>query len=210
MFTGIVQGQANVEHIEKRNHLYQFRFSFPGKSLDGIQKGASISINGTCLTVVDFSINANQESVSANFDVMMQSLNLTNLKELIVGDFVNFERAAKLGDEIGGHPLSGHIFNQCRVISIEKPENNFIIEFSIPDSCKPYLFDKGYVGLNGCSLTIANVNEDSFKVFLIPETLEVTTFGKIQIGDWTNIEIDSQTQTIVDTLYAMKHAGKLI
>jgi riboflavin synthase len=210
MFTGIVQGQAKVDQIEKRNQLHRIRFTFAAGSLIGLKKGASIAINGTCLTVVDFIAGTDQDFATATFDVMMKSLDLTNLQYLKEGDLVNYERAAKIGDEIGGHLLSGHVFNQCTVRSIEKPENNFIIEFSLPDACKPYLFDKGYVGLNGCSLTIADINDESFRVFLIPETLEVTTFGKIKIGDKVNIELDSQTQTIVDTLLAMKSAGKLV
>ncbi len=204
MFTGIVQGKAKVVGIIKRPLLHRINFSFPTGSLDLIKVGASIALNGTCLTVVD--INDQSAPSIATFDVMMQTLSHTNLENLKEGDEVNFERAAKIGDEIGGHLISGHILGTCRVTSIQTPENNVIITFEKPESWGKYIFDKGYIGLNGCSLTIAEVTDDSFSVYLIPETLDVTVFGSIRVGDKVNLEVDAQTQTIVDTLYAMKMA----
>lgn len=196
MFTGIVQGQATLSSIKKNSTSSSFEFNFPSGSLNDITQGASISINGTCLTVT----HHNLEKSSANFDAIEETLRLTNLDMLEVGDKVNFERSAKIGDEIGGHLMSGHIHSKLEVINIEQTLENCRVYLELSDSIKPYILNKGYVGLNGCSLTIAELFDTSFSVHLIPETLKVTTFGHLSIGDRVNLEIDSQTQAIVDTV----------
>ncbi len=194
MFTGIVQCALPIVSIEKKTGLWCLSLSLPETMLIGLKVGASIALNGTCLTVTSI------EGRTVTFDVMMATLNLTNLGHLEAGTEVNVERAAKFGDDIGGHQLSGHVFSTLQVVEIERPENNTIIWFALKEQHKAYIFDKGYVGLNGCSLTIAQVKEDRFCVYLIPETLSVTTFGKLKVAHVVNLEIDSQTQTIVDTV----------
>ncbi len=194
MFTGIVQCALPITSIEKKTGLWCLGLTLPEAMLEGLKIGASIALNGTCLTVTSI------EGCIVTFDVMMATLNLTNLAHLEAGTEVNVERAARFGDDIGGHQLSGHIFSTLNVVEVERPENNTIIWFGLEKQHTAYIFDKGYVGLNGCSLTIAQVKEDRFCVYLIPETLSVTTFGKLAVGDIVNLEIDSQTQTIVDTV----------
>ncbi|MEH6343753.1 MAG: riboflavin synthase subunit alpha [Bermanella sp.] len=194
MFTGIVQRTLPIESISKQTGLWTFNLILPTEMLEGLKIGASIALNGACLTVTSI----DQQKVS--FDVMMATLNVTNLSHLAQGSWVNVERAARFGDDIGGHQLSGHVFGQVDIVEIERPENNCIIWFDLPDDYKAYIFDKGYVGLNGCSLTIAKVEESRFCVYLIPETLSITTFGKLEVGAKINLEIDSQTQTLVDTV----------
>ncbi len=194
MFTGIVQRTLPIESISKQTGLWTFNLILPIEMLEGLKIGASIALNGACLTVTSI----DQQKVS--FDVMMATLNVTNLSQLVQGSWVNVERAARFGDDIGGHQLSGHVFGQVDIVEIERPENNCIIWFDLPDDYKAYIFDKGYVGLNGCSLTIAKVEESRFCVYLIPETLSITTFGKLEVGAKINLEIDSQTQTLVDTV----------
>jgi riboflavin synthase len=194
MFTGIVQCAVKIERIEKKPGLWTFTLALPQNLIPGLTIGASVALNGTCLTVT--SINENH----VTFDVMMASLKLTNLQALKEGSLVNVERAAKFGDDIGGHQLSGHVYGVAKVVEIERPENNCIVWFELLDGFKPYVFDKGYIGLNGCSLTIAQVEEDRFCVYLIPETLNVTTYQNVQVGDGINLEIDSHIQAIVDTV----------
>lgn len=196
MFTGIVQGQAELISVEGDQNLRHFHFQFPDGSLEKVQKGGSIAINGTCLTVTGFDSAENK----AQFDAIAETLKLTNLSTLKVGDFVNFERAAKIGDEIGGHLMSGHIHSCVTINKILKSNENCSVYFQLEEACKPYILAKGFVGLNGCSLTVGEVSEDFFNVHLIPETLEITTFGRLKIGDKVNLEIDSQTQAIVDTV----------
>lgn len=194
MFTGIVQSAIKIDQIEKKTGLWTLTLSLPDNLIPGLTLGASVALNGTCLTVT--SISGNQ----VTFDVMMASLALTNLQHLSQGSLVNVERAAKFGDDIGGHQLSGHVHDMVNVVEVERPENNCIVWFELKPEHQAYIFDKGYIGLNGCSLTIAQVKEDRFCVYLIPETLSVTTYQNVKVGDAINLEIDSHTQAVVDTV----------
>ncbi|HET8799691.1 MAG TPA: riboflavin synthase subunit alpha [Marinobacter sp.] len=194
MFTGIVQGIAVIEEVTAATGLSTLAIRLPEQQADGVTIGASVAINGTCLTVT------RQSGTVLTFDAMQETLRLTTLGELTPGDSVNFERAARIGDEIGGHLLSGHIHTTARIVEILRSENNVTLWFDVPDEWTRYLFPKGYVAINGASLTIGEVRGNRFNVHLIPETLRATTFGGITEGSRVNIEIDSQTQTIVDTL----------
>lgn len=194
MFTGIVQGIATIDEITSLPGLSTLAVRFPEEKVEGVSIGASVAINGTCLTVT------RQEGNTLFFDAMQETLRLTTLGELEAGATVNFERAARIGDEIGGHLLSGHVHTTATIVEIERPENNVTIWFDVPEAWMRYIFPKGYIAINGASLTIGEVRDNRFNVHLIPETLRATTFGTAQTGDRVNIEIDSQTQTIVDTL----------
>ena len=134
------------------------------------------------------------------FDLMGETLRLTNLGALHVGDRVNIERAARFGDEIGGHPMSGHIIGTAEVTRVIETENNRQLWFCLPDGLSKYVFTKGYIGIDGISLTVGEVAEEEFSVNLIPETLARTQIGSRRPGDRVNIEIDPQTQVIVDTV----------
>ncbi len=194
MFTGIVQGIATVSDVAAKPGLNTLAIQFPEGSVDGVSIGASVAINGTCLTVT------RQEGTTLYFDAMQETLARTTLGTLRAGDRVNFERAARIGDEIGGHLLSGHIHTTATVVDILRPENNVTLWFEVPEDWARYLFPKGYIAINGASLTIGEVAGNRFNVHLIPETLRATTFGAATVGQSVNIEVDSQTQTIVDTL----------
>lgn len=194
MFTGIVAGLAEVSHLTKKDQLWQVELRLPAALSEQLQIGGSIAVNGTCLTLVSY------QGDRACFDVMMETLRLTNLARLKIGDFLNVERAARLGDEIGGHLLSGHIHDQARIVAIETPPDNRILTLEVAGPWAAYLLPKGFVALDGASLTIANVQANRFKVYLIPETCRMTTLGFKQVGDTLNLEIDSQTQAIVDTV----------
>lgn len=197
MFTGIVQGIAHIRQLKRKTGLITFLIEFPAGATDNLQIGASVAINGTCLTVTRV------EGQTAYFDVMQETLRVTNLGSLNEGDAVNFERAARFGDEIGGHQLSGHVHALARLVRIERPENNTTLTFEVPPALCKYIFSKGYIGLNGASLTIGAADGNQFQVHLIPETLRATTFSQLQEGDLVNLEVDAQTQTIVDTLERM-------
>ena len=194
MFTGIVQTKLPVAEVLKAEGLTTFVFEFDNKLLMGLETGASVAINGTCLTVR--SIDGNR----VYFDAIAQTLKVTNLGQIEPGSVVNLERAAKYGDEIGGHVVSGHVMDQVRVVDVVDSANNRVVWMQRPKALAPYLLDKGFVALNGCSLTIAEVKEDRFAVHLIPETLDITVFGGIVAGDSINLEIDAQTQAVVDTV----------
>ena len=166
----------------------------PEDMAGGLQTGASVAHNGCCLTVTE------TDGRTARFDLMDETLDKTNLGRLKAGDLVNLERAARFGDEIGGHLMSGHITATTEILRIERTEHNTTMHFALPAALKPYILPKGFVGLDGCSLTIGSVGEDSFCVHLIPETLRRTLFGTRQAGDTVNLEIDPQTQAVVDTV----------
>ena len=194
MFTGIVQGVATIAEVTKAPGLNTLVVRFPEAKVQGVTIGASVAINGTCLTVT------RQDGDLLYFDAMQETLRLTTLGNLSEGDSVNFERAARIGDEIGGHLLSGHVHTTAVLAEIIRTENNVTLWFEVPESWMKYVFPKGYIAINGASLTIGEVTGNRFNVHLIPETLRATTFGTAEQGQSVNIEIDSQTQTIVDTL----------
>ena len=202
MFTGIVQGIAAVAAITDRPGLRSFTLRFPPGFCNGLAVGASVACDGVCLTVT-----ALQGEDAARFDVMQQSLNLTTLAALREGSRINVERAAKDGAEIGGHPLSGHVDFKATLAAIRRPENNQVLRLAVPAPWMRYVFAKGYIAVNGASLTIAEAGRESdgsgwFEVWLIPETLRMTSFGEKLVGDSLNIEIERQTQVIVDTVRA--------
>jgi len=200
MFTGIVQGVARIARIQEAPGLRSFTLEFPAGFTAGLEIGASVSCDGVCLTVTRLN-----SDTSADFDVMLQTLNLTTLGVLSTGDSINVERAAKDGAEIGGHPLSGHVDFTASLKDIREPENNRVLRISVPGHWMRYIFAKGYIAINGASLTVAEANktENWFEVWLIPETLRMTTFGAKVVGDDLNIEIERQTQVIVDTVRAV-------
>ncbi|MBK9133123.1 MAG: riboflavin synthase subunit alpha [Betaproteobacteria bacterium] len=209
MFTGIVAGIARVERIVDKPGLRTFTLRFPDATFGrGLETGASVAVDGVCLTVTALhgepSAPAAPDApiLAADFDVMQQSLALTTLGALAQGSGVNVERAAKDGAEIGGHPLSGHVDGLGTIVEIRRPENNHVLRIALPPALRRYVFAKGYIGVNGCSLTAAEVDRAAgwFEVWLIPETLRLTTFGAKREGDAVHIEIDRQTQVFVDTV----------
>lgn len=197
MFTGIVQAVATVSQLTDRPGLRSFTLQFPPGFAQDLAIGASVATDGTCLTVTRV-----LPGDAAEFDVMQQSLSLTTLGTLAVGSRVNVERAAKEGAEVGGHVLSGHVDCLGQLLQIRRPENNHVLRIGVPESHRRYLFAKGYIAVNGASLTMAEVNraEGWFEVWLIPETLRTTTFGEKAEGAALNLEIDRATQVVVDTV----------
>jgi riboflavin synthase len=195
MFTGIVQGTAKVVSIDEKPNFRTHVIEMPEHMLEGLETGASVAHNGCCLTVTE--IDGNHIS----FDLMKETLRITNLGQVKEGDVVNVERAAKFSDEIGGHLMSGHIMTTADVTKILTSENNRQIWFKPQDpALMKYILYKGFIGVDGISLTVGEVTATRFCVHLIPETLQRTTLGKKKLGARVNIEIDPQTQAVVDTV----------
>jgi riboflavin synthase len=195
MFTGIVQGLARVADVSREPGLSRVRIELPAGRAAGIQIGASVAINGTCLTVTEI------DGDTLAFDIMSETLRATNLGDLEAGRAVNYERSARVGDEIGGHNVSGHVHTKARVAAVEETPNNRRVVFELPDEAwMRYILPKGFVAVDGCSLTVGEVEGRTFSVYLIPETLRVTVFGTKGVGDSVNIEVEAQTQAIVDTV----------
>ncbi|MGB1297771.1 MAG: riboflavin synthase subunit alpha [Psychrobium sp.] len=194
MFTGIIQAMAPIASLEKQDNLWRFGMTFSGSLLKDLQHGASVAHNGVCLTV------AGQTADIVYFDVMDETLKVTNLSQCQVGDALNIERAMRYGDEVGGHILSGHVAMGATLIEREATETNSRLRFSCDEKWMKYILPKGFAAIDGASLTIGEVGENWFEVYLIPETRSLTTLDSKAIGSVYNIEIDSQTQAIVDTV----------
>ena len=200
MFTGIVQGTATLVSVIDKEDFRTFEMALPPGLCEGVQTGASVAHNGVCLTVTAI------EGHHIRVDLMRETLRLTNLGAVGVGERINIERAARFGDEIGGHAMSGHVVCMAELVELEEAPNNRRLWFQVPADQGRFLFDKGYVGVDGISLTIGEVrageagSDPRFCVNLIPETLARTTLGDRAPGDQVNIEIDPQTQAIVETV----------
>ena len=194
MFTGIVRGTGKVETLEQKDNFRKITVRFPEEMLPALELGASVANNGCCLTVTDI------RHTLVSFDVIQETLGVTNLGLLRTGDRVNLERAACYGDEIGGHQMSGHILCMADVKARENDADSATLWITLPEIISPYVFHKGYIGIDGISLTVGEVGRTGFCVHLIPETLQRTVINNRGVGDKVNIEIDPQTQVIVDTV----------
>jgi riboflavin synthase len=196
MYTGIVQRSVEVTHLHDEPGLRTFAVRLPQELRDGLEIGASVGLDGVCLTVTRI------DSEDVFFDAIRETQELTTLGEVELGNEVNVERSALSGAEIGGHEISGHVDGTLTIRDIENDENNCVLTFAAPANRMKYIFPKGFIALNGCSLTVVDVDREKavFTVHLIPETLGVTTFGAKHVGDRVNFEIDRKTQVIVDTV----------
>ncbi|HCL59634.1 MAG TPA: riboflavin synthase [Acinetobacter sp.] len=198
MYTGIVQGLEKVVDIRQDNGFITIVVSNENQFFQDVFIGASVAINGVCLTVTTIDQKLNQ----IHFDISDVTLALTTLKSLQVGDEVNVERSAKVGAENGGHNLYGHIEGTAIIKNLEYRGETYHIDIQIPDGNIKYFFLKGFIGLNGCSLTVNRVDRanSEISIDLIPETSRLTTWKNAKVGDEVNYEIDQTTRTLVDTL----------
>ncbi len=196
MYTGIVQAMLPIERVERKPGLMSFSLNFDEPLLDALETGASVAVNGVCFTVTGI------DESRVSFDAIRETLDLSNIKYLEAGTQVNIERSARANAEIGGHVLSGHVVGTATVQQVETTENNRRLTFSADPAWLKYVFNKGFLAVNGCSLTVAALDRDAstFAINLIPETLARTNFALLKEGDEVNIEIDQQTQVIVDTV----------
>ncbi|MBA88414.1 MAG: riboflavin synthase [Euryarchaeota archaeon] len=201
MFTGIVAGVGKIAAIEGQD-VRRIVIDFLDVSIDGLQIGASVSIDGVCLTVVDIT------PPKISFDVIPETLKLTTLGNRVSGDLVNLERALKMGDELGGHLLSGHIMDMGLISKKTKGEDFVDLHIKCSRKIMNYVQEKGYLAIDGISLTVGQLSDTGFDLHLIPETLSVTTIGEKSVGDSVNIEVDSMTQTIVSTVERILEARR--
>jgi riboflavin synthase len=179
VFTGIVEEVGRVASVR------------PGKVtvsadrvLQGVEFGASISVNGVCLTVTHF------DAGSFSVDVMRETLDRSNLGTLSVGDHVNLERALTLSSRMGGHLVQGHIDATGRVFSLQKEGEAVIMRFGAPPGVMRYIVEKGFVAVDGVSLTVTASDEGSFSVSTVGFTRQTTTLSRRRVGDTVNIEVD--------------------
>ncbi|QEL57540.1 riboflavin synthase subunit alpha [Chromobacterium paludis] len=196
MFSGITQAIARVIAIQEGEGSRRLTLTFPAGFCDGLRQGASVAVNGACLTVA-----APPHGDNADFDLILPTLITSTLAACQVGDALNAERALADGAENGGHALSGHVDYQATVEQVRRHGDNLCLRLTVPAGALRYLFAKGYAALDGVSLTIAGIDkrEGWFEVWLVPETRRATTLGVKQPGDRLNLEIERQTQVLVDS-----------
>jgi riboflavin synthase len=179
MFTGIVEEIGTVIETGRE------RLAFEAHNvLEGMKIGDSIAVNGVCLTVVS------PENHSFSVNVMPETLRSTNLGGLYQGDQVNLERALTLGGRLGGHLVLGHVDDAVEVLDVNSEESARIVRISAPDKLMPYIVGKGFVAVDGVSLTIADLDDSSFVVSLVAYTRQNTTLERKRPGDMVNLEVD--------------------
>lgn len=183
MFTGIVEEIGKVQSIIKSTKSAKIIIQ-ANKVLEDVRLGDSISTNGVCLTVTEFTSN------SFTVDVMAETMRRSNLHILSSGDEINLERALRLGDRLGGHIVSGHIDGMGTISNYEKEDNAVWVTISTLSDILKYIVQKGSITIDGISLTVAYVDDSVFKVSIIPHTKEVTTLLKKRVGDIVNLECD--------------------
>lgn len=189
VFTGIVEERGRVVDVTRldessRIHIHGSRV------MDGTKPGDSIAVNGVCLTVVD----ALSDGFTA--DVMAETLNRSSLSDVAAGDMVNLERAARMDSRIGGHIVLGHVDGVGQVLQTDPHDEWTVVRFALPDELARYVVEKGSIAIDGVSLTVVSVDDDSVTVSLIPTTLAETTMGVRKVGDRVNIEVDAMAKHI--------------
>lgn len=179
MFTGIVEEVGRVRATPAGSLVIA-----AGSVLEGIERGASMAVNGVCLTVTDF------ERKSFSVDVMPETLKRTNLGLLKAGDGVNLERPLPLGGRLGGHLVQGHVDDTGRITSLRRVGGAMTIRFDAPHRLMSYIVEKGFIAVDGVSLTIVFQNTSSFGVSVVDFTAKNTTLGGRRVGDLVNLEVD--------------------
>lgn len=183
MFTGLIKAVCTVKSVVRSGRTMKLTVEL-GKLADQLNTGNSIAVNGCCLTVAELAGSA------ANFDISPETIEKTNLGKLTAGKNVNIELALKPTDRLGGHFVSGHIDGTAIIIAIKKQDRFANMKFKAPPQLLDQILPKGSVAVDGISLTIAAMDNESFTVALIPETLAKTTLGSANVGDAVNIETD--------------------
>ena len=190
MFTGIVQEIGEIKECNKTSSGKTIEVLANNSFTENLKKGASVSVNGVCLTVVS---SSNGYMI---FDVIKETLRITNLDDIQVGNMVNLERSLRYGDEVGGHILSGHV--SCKAKSrLLQNDGEVELRIECPKEWLDFILLKGYVAINGASLTVAKKGKNNFSVFLIPETLSATNLSELVEDSFLNIEVDQSTYSSV-------------
>ena len=195
MYSGITRGLFPVVALERREGVTRFTLELSPELAREVTLGASVGVDGVCLTVVAF------EGNRLSFESIAETLSRTTLGTLEVGRRVSVERSVKVGDELGGHDVFGHVIGTGTVVARGNVGEQLDLTIEVPREWLKYILPKGFVALDGSSLTVGDVHPSGrFDVHLIPETLRLTNFANKQVGDRVNVELDPRTVAIVDTV----------
>jgi len=189
VFTGIIEELGEIVAIETLPDAARFTVRGPVVTRDAVH-GASIAVNGVCLTVVDESGSPALESGEFTADVMAESLRRSSLGDLAPGDRVNLERPMIADGRFGGHIVQGHVDGTARVLDRTRSEHWDLVRIALPEDLARYVVEKGSITVDGISLTVSAISADDFTVSLIPGTLAQTTLGIKQAGARVNLEVD--------------------
>jgi riboflavin synthase len=184
MFTGIVEGVGIVKGLQEREDSWLLELDLPFASSDGLEAGASLAVNGCCLTMRE------DGSAEGSFDLLEETLKRTNLGRLHPGDQVNLERSLPADGRLGGHFVTGHVDGMGIIEIFEERGKNLFLQVQVEEQNAKYLVDKGCIAVDGCSLTVCEVTDHSFAVWLIPHTLDKTNLKGREAGDSLNLEFD--------------------
>ena len=193
MFSGIVQTVGKIESIKDKNHIKTIRIETHGDYLEDIAIGQSVSVDGVCLSLVK------KNNKYCEFEAVEETINRTTLGSYKQGTKVNLEKSLKFGDTVGGHFVSGHIHTRGRIVEVELVGESKNILVEIEEKWIKYLTEKGYISVNGASITIGKVSKNTFYIHLIPETLKTTNLDELIYDNYVNLEFDQTTIAIVDT-----------
>ena len=196
MFTGIASNYGLIKDIKgKTNSEYVIETDI---DLSGVKIGSSILCSGICLTVI--------KKKNKNFvvNISEETLNVTNAKNWKKGTKLNLEKSLKVGDELGGHIVTGHIDAIAKLLKVSELKKSSILVFELPNNLKKFICKKGSIAIDGISLTVNDVKEKSFSISIIPHTSNITTLGSIQKGDIVNIEIDILARYIENNIKTIK------
>lgn len=190
MFTGIIQDIGSVKNIKTSQSGKEFTI-VTNNNLNNLELGASIAVNGACMTVTNY------ENQQFTFFSSEESLAKTNLDLLQINSHVNLERAAKFGDEIGGHIVSGHVDTTGSIATFNKiDDDGYVLEIQLNDELIKYMIYKGSVTIDGVSLTVNEVSDNKIAIRLIPHTIEKTIFQYAKVGDIVNVEVDMMARYV--------------
>ena len=187
MFTGIIEETGTVESIHPGDKSIRLTLKLR-KTGGGLKVGDSLAVNGCCLTVVE--LTAKGRAKTAQFDLLNETWNLTNLQHCRVGSLVNLERSLEAGGRLGGHFVTGHIDGIGKIITWEKTGDDHQLQISAPEDVMRYVIHKGSVAVDGISLTVAAIEKGSFTIWIIPHTFESTALSERAVGDAVNLEAD--------------------
>jgi riboflavin synthase len=201
MFTGIIKAKGRINRIEQRGGDLRLTVSSPDLAWNEFEIGESISVNGVCLTAVGL----NDDGFDT--DVSVETLDVTALKGIAAGDEVNIEPSISLGERLGGHLVSGHVDCVGTITSRESDARSLRIRVNVPGEYRRYIARKGSVCIDGVSLTVNAVSDDSFEVNIIPHTAEVTIIGSYEKGTRVNIEVDLVARYLERLLSADEDTG---
>lgn len=196
MFSGITRGLYPVVTVEKKPGLITYTVRLSESLVKSLQQGDSVSVDGVCQTVVKI------DNLDVTFNAIQETLDKTTLQDLYPKRKVSIETSLKVGDSIGGHEVSGHVNGTAEIKERLPSDNNLTLGIQCKKEWMKYILPKGFIALEGSSLTVGETHPEQglFYIHLIPETLRLTNFGNLNIGDKVNLELDSKTRTIVDTV----------